>query len=198
MYSKLESNFAQLSHDNIPEDRKEMLDEVRQSLQEILDNKKQLNLHFICTHNSRRSQMAQVLAQALASMYKKNITCYSGGTEVTAFNFTAVETLHEFGFRVKVKGEQNPTYTVSYDESNPSIRAFSKRFDDASIPEEFVAIMTCSDADKNCPFIPNALLRIPVRYEDPNVSDGTPNARNHYKNVAMQIATEWNYIISQL
>ena len=34
--------------------------------------------------------------------------------------------------------------------------------------------MTCSDADENCPHIPKAEKRIPLRYEDPKSYDDTP------------------------
>ena len=45
--------------------------------------------------------------------------------------------------------------------------------DEANPKSDFAAIMTCSDAEQNCPFIPNVALRIGTTYEDPKKSDGT-------------------------
>ena len=44
-------------------------------------NKNKVNLVFICTHNSRRSQLAQVWSYVASKYYKlDNIMTFSGGT----------------------------------------------------------------------------------------------------------------------
>ncbi len=70
---------------------------------------------------------------------------------------------------MKKTGDNNPEYHISIDNDGLySIITFSKLFDDPSnSAAKFVAIMTCSHADENCPIIPGADLRIPVRYKDP-------------------------------
>ncbi|MEM8681698.1 MAG: protein-tyrosine-phosphatase, partial [Planctomycetota bacterium] len=41
---------------------------------------------FVCTHNSRRSHLAQIWAAVAAAHYGlDNVETFSGGTEVTAF-----------------------------------------------------------------------------------------------------------------
>ncbi|MEM6771423.1 MAG: protein-tyrosine-phosphatase, partial [Bacteroidota bacterium] len=68
---------------------------------------------------------------------------------------------------------------------------FSKRYDDAVNPKaNFAAVMTCSDADENCPFIPGADVRIPLTYEDPKVADGTPEEATVYDERLREIGRE--------
>lgn len=75
----------------------------------------------------------------------------------------------------------------------------SKLFDDVSIPQSgFAAIMTCSEADENCPFIPGAEIRIPLRYEDPKIFDGTESAASAYRERSEQIGAEMLYLFSKI
>ena len=83
--------------------------------------------------------------------------------------------------------------------SDPAIIGFSKTFDDAFNPQlDFAAIMTCSHADENCPFIPGANTRIALNYEDPKLFDETPQQNEKYLERSLQIATEMKYVFSQL
>jgi arsenate reductase len=119
--------------------------------------------------------------------------------EVTAFNERAVASLRRSGFRVISEGDSNPRYTVSYSEDRPPIRAYSKLYDDPSNDAQgFAAVMTCSDADENCPFIPGTEARIPVRYKDPKEFDGTPEEALKYDERSLQIASEMFYVFSQI
>jgi len=58
--------------------------------------------------------------------------------------------------------------------------------------------MTCSHADENCPFIPGAEARIPVRYEDPKAFDDTPEEAAQYDARSKQIASEMFYVFSRI
>ena len=90
----------------------------------------------------------------------------------------------------------NPTYEVSFGK-NLSTTCFSKVYDDEVNPKsDFAAIMTCSDAEQNCPFIPGVALRIGTTYEDPKKSDGTPQQEETYTARFRQIATETLYAFS--
>jgi protein-tyrosine-phosphatase len=134
-------------------------------------------LNFICTHNSRRSHLAQLWAQAAAVYYNiANVTCYSGGTEATAFNPRAVKAMREAGFDIAVeKDGTNPIYQVVVTDDAPPVAAWSKKFDDPATPTaDFCAIMTCSDADENCPYVPGVALRLGITYQDPKVADDSP------------------------
>ena len=85
------------------EDRKILLNELAIYIKETLTTKKEVQLVFICTHNSRRSHMAQIWAQTAAFYYDiRNIHTYSGGTQKTAFNSSAVKALQEVGFKISV------------------------------------------------------------------------------------------------
>jgi arsenate reductase len=182
---------------SIPEDRKPVLDQLRGYIQSKVDASAPINLNFICTHNSRRSQLSQVWAKVAAVSNGIRIKSFSGGTEATAFNERAVASLVRSGFSVTAEGEGNPLYTVSFADNCQSLKCFSKTFDH---PENqaaaFAAVMTCSDADENCPFIPGAEARIPLRYEDPKAFDGTPEEASKYDERSLQIATEMFYVFS--
>ncbi|MDX1317572.1 MAG: protein-tyrosine-phosphatase, partial [Xanthomarina gelatinilytica] len=152
-------------------------------------------------HNSRRSHLTQVWAQVMAYYFQiKQVTCYSGGTEATALYPVVATTLEETGFQIQKLSEgNNPVYSMKFSENEHPIIGFSKKFDDVFNPEtQFVAIMTCSQADAGCPFIAGAEKRIPITYEDPKVSDGSPNQKEVYSNRSLQIATEMFYVFSQI
>jgi arsenate reductase len=177
--------------------RKVLLDGLAIYLVEKLKERGEAKLNFICTHNSRRSQLSQVWGQALADYFKLPIKCYSGGVEVTAFNPRAVATLREDGFEVKVNGLENPHYSFVFGENQ--LVTFSKLYDDPVNPEsEFAAVMTCDHADENCPFIPGADIRIPIRFEDPKVFDNTPLESKKYLERSRQIGAELFYAFSSV
>lgn len=156
-------------------------------------------LNFICTHNSRRSHLAQIWAATAAAHHGlSGIETFSGGTETTAFNPRAVEALRRAGFRIEAPGGDNPRYQVSYGSDAPALVCFSKTFDDPANPREnFAAVMTCTDADQNCPVILGA-KRISLPYEDPKAADGTLEEAARYDERCRQIAVEMLYVMSRV
>jgi arsenate reductase len=59
---------------------------------------------------------------------------------------------------------------------------FSKKYNHKSNPQQdFVAVMTCSDADESCPVITGAEYRTTIKYEDPKLFDGTDQAAAAYE-----------------
>jgi arsenate reductase len=187
--------------DSIPAERKQELIQVSEYIAEKKKAGSTVNLTFICTHNSRRSHMSQIWAATAAHYYGFNdeIRTFSGGTEATAFNPRAVAAIERAGFEVSSEGEGNPIYSVKFREDAQGMRCFSKVYDDPSNPQkDFAAIMTCSDADENCPFIPGAQFRAPITYEDPKVADGTDQETARYDERCLQIATEMFYMMSQV
>lgn len=110
------------------------------------------------------------------------------------------ETLQRNGFIVKTLSKsQNPLYSIKFSANELPVIGFSKTYDDDFNPEsEFAAIMTCSQADGGCPFIAGAEKRIPITFEDPKVSDGTPQQKEVYLERSLQIATEMFYVFSQI
>src|SRR6186713_2799709 len=98
--SKTVSQLA-AEFDQIPEERKPVLSELTRFVQDRTTKKIPVYLNFICTHNSRRSQLSQLWAQAAAYYYGvAEVFCYSGGTEATAFNLRAVKAMQDAGFRI--------------------------------------------------------------------------------------------------
>jgi protein-tyrosine-phosphatase len=187
--------------DAIPEERQKLLIEIAHFINYNLKNKKETRLVFICTHNSRRSHISQIWAQTASSYYGiPGIQTYSGGTEESAFNIHAVEAMRDAGFRIIVEKEgKNPVYKVTYHQEAGPVMAYSKKYDDHENPkQDFCAIMTCSDADHNCPFIPGAVLRIALPYQDPKEFDGTTKQKEAYTERTHQIAREMFYLFSQV
>ncbi|UII26399.1 protein-tyrosine-phosphatase [Fulvivirga maritima] len=179
--------------------RLEVLHELINYIQNKMNAKKDVQLNFICTHNSRRSQFSQIWAQTAAFYYNLPITCFSGGIEVTAFNPRAVSAMSNAGFNITSSAGDNPIYQVSFANEKKPIRAYSKLYD---TPEEgksnFAAILTCSHAEDNCPFIPDADQRIPLKYTDPKAYDDTPEEEKKYIETSIKIASEIFFVFSQI
>lgn len=201
MYPKLLQTIELLKNQEISEDRKSTLAPLVDFIQKRLEEQKEVTINFICTHNSRRSHLSQVWAQVASAYYDiPNVTCYSGGTEETAMFPKVVETLNEQGFSIiKISNTENPVYALKYDEDKHPIIGFSKRYDSSFNPMHgFAAIMTCSQADGGCPFIAGADKRIPITFEDPKVSDNTPEQTKVYLERSLQIGAEMFYVFSQI
>jgi arsenate reductase len=195
-------NFFKLASKNIKlaEDRKKILLKISETVATEYTENNVVNLNFICTHNSRRSQLGQVWAFYAANYFNLNIDAFSGGTEVTAFYRNTVKTLQAVGFDFKIVefSHQNPKYLISYKESTRSIFGFSKRFDDETNKNPFIAITTCNNADKNCPFIPTAIERFHLPFVDPKFSDGTPEQSATYLKTNEHIAAEIFFIFTEI
>lgn len=192
----IEKDFNKIS-----DERKVALNKVAAYINQKLKAEKKASLVFICTHNSRRSQMAQLWSNAAANFYGVDgVESFSGGTEATAFNYRAVKALTNAGFVITKKTEDtNPNYEVKFSDDTAPIICFSKKYKDAPNPtSNFAAIMTCSSADKNCPIVSGSDARISIPYEDPKEADGKPNEEAVYNERCRQIATEMMYIFSQV
>ena len=110
------------------------------------------------------------------------------------------ETLTNQGFIIfKIVETDNPVYAIKYGDNALPIIGFSKKYDSPFNPASaFVAIMTCSQADGECPFIAGAEKRIPITFEDPKISDGTSEQPQIYAERSLQIATEMLYVFSMI
>ena len=178
------------------EDRKVVLLKIAKAIAFEYSKKEVVNLNFICTHNSRRSQLAQIWSFFAAHYFNLNINAFSGGTEVTAFHRNTVITLQKVGFDFQLENfsHQNPTYLISFEATNKSVLGFSKLYDHPINIEPFMAITTCNNADKNCPFISNASHRFHLPFVDPKASDGTEKQEETYLKTNRQIAAEIYFI----
>ncbi|MGR3809710.1 protein-tyrosine-phosphatase [Jiulongibacter sp. NS-SX5] len=197
--ARLEQTIEKALELPISEERLKVLQVLIDYIQGKVNAHEEINLNFICTHNSRRSQFSQIWAKTAAISYGVNANCFSGGVEVTAFNVRAVDSMKRAGFEISSEGIENPIYSLSPGTDMESITAFSKLFDDkANTTENFAAVMTCSHADENCPFIPGTEKRIPVRYEDPKEFDDTPQEAEKYDERSLQIASEMFYVFAKI
>ncbi len=202
MFKKIKETINAITgKQNLSIERKAILNPLIQFIQYKVDSGYPINLNFICTHNSRRSHLSQLWAQVAASFYTiPMVTCYSGGTEETALFPKVADTLASQGFTIlKIADTDNPIYAIKYSDNEVPVIGFSKKYDDPFNPVSgFAAIMTCSQADDRCPFISGAEKRIPITFEDPKVSDGTPAQTSVYAERSLEIAAEMFYIFSNI
>lgn len=103
-----------------------------------------MNILFLCTGNSCRSQMAEGWARALKPDV---LTAYSAGIEKHGLNPYAVRAMQEAG--VDIRGQQSQTV--------------------ADIgPVEFDVVVTvCGHADENCPVFTGAPRVVHQPFDDP-------------------------------
>lgn len=182
----------------IPASRHAVLNELVSYLLEVTTAGEIPQLNFICTHNSRRSQFSQLWCKVMSVYYQFPVESFSGGTAVTACNERTIASLGRHGFDILAAGGENPIYTVSIT-SNVQLKLYSKLYDAPENPTTgFAAVMTCSDADENCPFIPGCDKRIPLRYEDPKAFDNTALEERMYDERSVQIAREMKYVFTKV
>lgn len=201
MYSALAKTIEKIATKKINEERKTTLKLLIDFIQQKVDDKKDININFICTHNSRRSHLAQIWAQVASKYFNiPEVHCFSGGTEETALFPKVSETLIDQGLNIfRISDNDNPVHAIKYSENALPIIGFSKKYDSPFNPiSEFAAIMTCSQADGGCPFIAGAEKRIPITYEDPKLSDNTPEQSQVYAQRSLEIANEMFYVFSMI
>ncbi len=197
MNTKLTNSIKGLlaNFDSISTERKERLAQITGYIHS--KRGKACLLNFICTHNSRRSQISQIMAMVAAKHYNiTNIECFSGGTEATAFNHRAVEALQDFGFELEEKVKRgNPIFVWK---EIPQVDFLSKVYNEKPNPrKDFCAIMTCSEADANCPLVLGAEKRISLPFIDPKEGDHKPDAQDYYEKAVLIIGTEILYAFSK-
>jgi arsenate reductase len=201
MYPNLIKAIASFSSQSISDERKEVLLSLVDYIQEKVNAGESIRLNFICTHNSRRSHLSQIWAQAMAyHVGLKNISCYSGGTEATAIFTKVLETLTMQGFQVlKLSENDNPVVAVKFAGNENPIICFSKTYDHPFNPStQFGAVMTCNNADEGCPIVLGAEARFPIKYDDPKAYDGTPLQTEKYAERSLDIAREMWWVFSQV
>lgn len=198
---ELENYISEFTFEGLTAERREALQPLAEYIEGKVATNSEIRINFICTHNSRRSHLAQIWAQAAAAYHGiPNVFCYSGGTDATALFPMVAQTLKNTGFALQVLSEgYNPVYAVKHSENEHPVIAFSKTYYDEFNPESgFAAIMTCSQADGGCPFISGAEKRIPIMYDDPKAFDNSPDQADKYNERSLQIATEMFYVFSKI
>ena len=185
----------------IASERRGELEALAGLVVESLGEDGSVGMNFICTHNSRRSHMAQLWAAAAFSRAGVAGTeTFSGGTEATAFHPNAVAAMRRAGWQiVAFNPVENPVYQSTWGAGHEPIESFSKTFDHRSNPSDgFIAIMVCDDAAEACPLVAGAEHRVALTYVDPKVSDGTSEQEATYDERCAQIAREMVYLAGQV
>lgn len=185
----------------IDENRKQLLKSIAIYIAKQVTANKKVNLNYICTHNSRRSQLTQVWSSYATNYYKfSDINSFSGGTVATAFYRNTVKTLQEVGFTFQIIefSHQNPVYAINYKNGINPIVGFSKLYDDEYNKKPFIAITTCSNAAENCPFITDAIECFHLPFNDPKTFDNTLYQSEKYLEINQQIAGEIHFIFKNI
>lgn len=215
LYPRLRENLEKLMENEfaeIPNSRKKELQKLAEIIREQRDEKELVRLNFICTHNSRRSHISQLLAYASVHYLvdpevAEKFSFYSGGTEATAFHPHSIKALEDFGFRIEPAekvaiqslslpdSSTNPIYQVSISDTVVGLYAFSKKYGDSPNPnKDYIAVMTCDHAAENCPVVFGADRKFNLTYKDPKASDGTPDQDRIYRERVEEIGREMLYL----
>lgn len=201
MNQKLQSLIENFNQSNISNERKKILSPFIDYLQKKVNLKESIRLNFICTHNSRRSLFSQIWAQTMGFYFKiPKIYCYSGGTETTAIYIKVIKTLKNQGFQIlKLSENENPIYSIKYSENEPSIIGFSKKYQHEFNPQsQFIAVMTCTNADVDCPIVLGAEARFSIPYDDPKIYDRTELEDKKYEECSFKIAQEMWWVFQSI
>lgn len=201
MYPEIKKFVSLLEKEQISVSRRTVLQPLIDFSRRKRHHNEMIRINFICTHNSRRSHLAQIWMQTLAHYYGLDgIQCYSGGTESTAVFPMIIQTLEDIGFNIeKLDQADNVIYGVKCADNQFPVLAFSKKFDHFFNPvSDFAAVMTCEQADKECMHVHGAEERVPIPYDDPKMYDGTPEQEVKYQETSAQIAAELAYVIRSL
>ena len=127
---------VQVELESIPADRRVELERLAAFIREQGRKGETARLTFICTHNSRRSLLAQVWAQTAAHACRVHtVECFSGGASAAAFDPRAVAALTRAGFLVEARTTgENPVIAVRCGAELAPAECFSKRYDEPPHP----------------------------------------------------------------
>lgn len=109
-----------------------------------------MNILFLCTGNSCRSQMAEGFARLAAG---DGMTVQSAGIEAHGKNPRAIAAMAELGIDIS---EQEST-----------------RLDDAMLEQADMVVTVCGHADEHCPVLPSGTRRVHWPLDDPARATGT-------------------------
>lgn len=149
---------------------------------------------FVCTHNSRRSQIAELsLAQALNDTGYHNLQIHSCGTESTSIPQQIKDLYVSKGYIVsELEG------IVNVSNGSWSKKIYSKTIDDGNMPKQNIAVLVCDHASESCPHSPKFMHRYNLNYIDPKLHDGTEQESKAYQKAYDRITREMVYLALKL
>ena len=109
-----------------------------------------MNILFLCTGNSCRSQMAEGFARSLAA---GSVEVESAGIEAHGKNPRAIAAMQEVG--VDISAQE------------------STRLTDAMLERADLVVTVCGHADEHCPLLPPGTRKLHWPLEDPARATGT-------------------------
>ncbi len=192
---KLKKFILDLKIDEIQNERLKIIHKIIKSINQNIMNDSYPNILFVCTHNSRRSQFAEIWSNTMNCIFKKKIKILSAGIVKTAIHYQFLNALRDVGFKIRKKGDN---YYLKYSNNYKGIKIYSKTINDINTNSSLIVINTCSDADINCPSVPNTLERFLLPYEDPKISDNTKFEKTKYQETCKKIASEIFYLFSNI
>lgn len=184
----------------LPQNRLDLCKSTAGEISKVLLNQSSTtDLLFVCTHNARRSQFAQIWASYfLHTLQIPSFKACSAGTETTRVHPQVIQTIHEQGLHaVQESTGSNPVYQV-FDNTQLLTSLYSKRIDDLTGFNERIAVMVCSHADEACPYVPASVARISLPFEDPGKFDNTEFEAARYLESSREIAASVLLILSSL
>ena len=184
----------------LEKNRKDKLVKLAQVIKRNHELQNIVKIIFICTHNSRRSQLSQVWAYVSSLYFKLDfIKPFSGGTEIDTVNLNVINSLINSGLKIEKTHKGKAIYLLKSFKKDKGINLYSKVYNFKLNPSKhFIAIMTCSDADQMCPVIKGADKKISLLYSDPRGADNTGLEKEVYNQTCSIIAKEMFYLMKQV
>lgn len=183
----------------VDEARKIIIDQIVQSIQE---QKERVQLLFICTHNSRRSQACELWAQTWKDFYKlTNLDLHSAGIKRSTFNYRMADAARRSGFRVELhRTDQEETYLITSPFDKASTKGYhSIQLDDKMVPNtNVISVVTCPHVWKKFTPVKGEVSHFYLPYEDPNWYDGQVNESELYAELFSKIGSEMKYLMKRL
>ena len=181
----------------IHEVRQQKLDNIAELISQELDKGRAV-VKFICTHNSRRSQLAEFMLDIFAKELGLDILSLSAGTEATSFEPRMVKAIMNEGFDLLEYGTKpNPLYVYRVEDND--LYYFSKKYDEELLDYgEAIIITVCDHAGETCPVIPSTKHRLHLPYKDPKAYDGTVDEAKAYAEKVVEIGNEMYFLVQKI
>ena len=112
-----------------------------------------------------------------------------------------VDSIKRAGFSVhQLDNSANPKYYIPLSNQDNSLDIlYSKKISENYNPQQdYIAVMVCTDADENCPYLPLAEKRISIPYTDPKAFDDTVLESIKYDEKVQEIGREMLFVMKNI
>lgn len=134
-----------------------------------------INVLFVCTHNSARSQMAEGL---LRDMSAERITVVSAGSHPTVIHPTAIQVMDEFGINIRAQQAKslNSVTHIAFD----------------------YVITVCDRAREICPSFSSASHQIHWSFPDPTAIADDAQRLQMFRDIAAHLRSRIHYLLQTI